>query len=571
MRILQSLRWKNLKIGWKYGIALLISIILFIGSMGIIFKLMNNVKGDINSLQYKADHAVEIAEVIALFNDLDVQVSDYIIFQTPQLIEDFRDKMQKFEALLSDLEAKVTVEGEQTVFDSIRNNNKEISDVFLNEIVYNVVRNNRAQYTVARKKLTGLRLENDGLLQQLQGTLKEKRDIAIQNANQSLNTTIFILIISVAVSAVTGFFIMFTVTRVVQRHLNEVVKLSDQIANGNLAIQKISYNGNDEIGQLAQAFNIMLNNLRSIIQQITAAAKEVGSQSEKLMQSSNEVRQGSEQVALTMEQLSAGAEEQASSSTDIVNFINILNNKIMQANKESELLTSSTNELMEMANKGNALMESSMHQMDIINEIVQSSVVKVSNLDKKSQEISHLVQIINNIAEQTNLLALNAAIEAARAGESGRGFAVVAEEIRKLAEQVGSSVSGITNIIKGIQDESKTVVDALQKGYKQVEEGTGQIKITGETFKRINSEVTLVAHRVNNVADNLIQIAKSSEEVSTSVDQVASISEETAAGVEQTSASVQQQHSAMEVIAENAKALSNLAEDLNNMVSMFKL
>jgi methyl-accepting chemotaxis protein len=173
--------------------------------------------------------------------------------------------------------------------------------------------------------------------------------------------------------------------------------------------------------------------------------------------------------------------------------------------------------------------------------------------------------------EQTNLLALNAAIEAARAGEAGRGFAVVAEEIRKLAEQVGSSVKGITGIVQGIQEESRIVADALQNGYEQVEAGTKQIKVTGDTFHSINAEVANVVQRVTSMGTILEQITKNSEKINSSIEQIAAISEETAAGVEETSASVQQQTSSMEVIQNNAHTLSTLAKDLSGIVTKFRI
>jgi methyl-accepting chemotaxis protein len=570
MGILQRFNWNNLKIGWKYAVALLLTVVFFLGSMGIVYNFLSVVNNDVKFIKEAGDDAVEITEMIALFNELDVQVSDYIIFQTPQIIQDFEENIKKFDEQLANIHSNIHIKNSEDIFAKIRENNQQINDIFIKEIVPKVSRHLVTEYVIARKKLTGIRLENIGLLEEVQGLLKANRQAVITNTQEHLLGTILVLLISIAVSAVLGLAIMFVISRMIQRNLNKVINMSDQVANGNLAIAQLNYNGTDEIGQLSKSISIMVDNLRDITQRIFTASDEVKIQSEKLTQSSHEVKQGSEQIALTMEQLAAGTQEQASTATNIANVLDKLNERILQANKESDDLKKSAHGLLDMSNKGNSLMENSIHQMDAITGIVQNSVASVKSLDKKSQEISHLIQIINNIAEQTNLLALNAAIEAARAGESGLGFAVVADEIRKLAEQVGNSVADITDIIIGIQEESKKVVDGLLKGYKQVEVGTNHIKDTGKTFADINSEVTQVVNRISNIAQSLQEVAKSSEDINSSVEQIASISEETAAGVEEASASVQQQHNSMETIAENAQVLLKLAEDLKSTISTFK-
>ena len=149
-------------------------------------------------------------------------------------------------------------------------------------------------------------------------------------------------------------------------------------------------------------------------------------------------------------------------------------------------MVQSFDEVLQITENGNELMAHSVDQMDKIYDLVKDSVQKVMGLDHQSKEIANLVVVIQKIADQTNLLALNAAIEAARAGENGRGFAVVADEVRKLAEQVAQSIGGITGIVNNIQNESTNVVESLTKGYEQVEKGSNQIKMTGESFESIN-------------------------------------------------------------------------------------
>ena len=130
--------------------------------------------------------------------------------------------------------------------------------------------------------------------------------------------------------------------------------------------------------------------------------------------------------------------------------------------------------------------------------------------------------VIQKIADQTNLSALNAAIEAARAGENGKGFAVVADEVRKLAEQVAQSIGGITGIVHNIQNESTNVVQSLTKGYEQVEKGSNQIKMTGESFESINKAVGEMMGKINHISSNLTEIAKSSTSIQSTIESIAS-------------------------------------------------
>lgn len=348
------------------------------------------------------------------------------------------------------------------------------------------------------------------------------------------------------------------------------IELNNLASKGGDLTQEIKLKSKDEVGDLGEAVNKFVNNLRGIIKQVYDASEQVNLDSNSLSKASNEVRQGTEQVASAMQQMSAGIEEQANSSNEIAEAIKGLNTQIAQSERNGAELKASSKVVFETADKGNKQMKSSVNQMELINRLVRESVEKVNGLEERSQEVNKLVDVITGIAEQTNLLALNAAIEAARAGEAGKGFAVVAEEVRKLAEQVGDSVKEITGIVAGIQNESKLVTQSLEEGYQQVEQGTNQILVTGEAFQTIDSEISQMVEKIDNVTANLKGTAESTDQINTVIQQVASIAQENSANVEETAASVQQQYSSMDNITQNAVSLSTLAADLKNLVAKFK-
>ncbi|WP_419095739.1 methyl-accepting chemotaxis protein [Caldalkalibacillus horti] len=272
-----------------------------------------------------------------------------------------------------------------------------------------------------------------------------------------------------------------------------------------------------------------------------------------------------------MEQLSAGAEEQASSSSEISSLIEELTRQIRSSNEEGKALGVTSKEVYVISDQGKKDMGQSVELMNGISVVVKDTADKVKGLEKRSEDISKLVDVIQNIAQQTNLLALNAAIESARAGEAGRGFAVVADEVRKLAEQVGQSVVEITDIIQGIQQETKTVVSSLQDTTHKVEDGNQQILVSRDSFDSINQAVSDMMDGIQNISSNLMDIEGNSVRVSQSVEEIAAASEQASAGIEESSATAEQQSASMQEIASSSESLSSLAEELNGMIRQFKM
>ncbi|WP_163969588.1 methyl-accepting chemotaxis protein [Oceanobacillus halotolerans] len=389
--------------------------------------------------------------------------------------------------------------------------------------------------------------------------------------NQPATNILNIIFIVIGTTLVIGIIIIWLFANRIAQPINRVSKHMDYLANGDLTQEEIKVKSKDETGQLANALNNMQNKLRGIIANVSNASEKVSSQSEELTQSSNEVKSGSEQIATTMQELASGAETQANSSSDLSSMMGSFNTKVGEMDENGKQIEQASSEVMGMTKDGSELMQASSKQMAKIDEIVQSAVQKVEGLDKQSQEISKLVNVIHDIAEQTNLLALNAAIEAARAGDHGKGFAVVADEVRKLAEQVSDSVNDITSIVSTIQNESSVVVDSLQDSYKEVELGTEQIEHSTKTFTGINHAITEMATNIKEVSNNLSAITNDSNKMSASIEDIASISQEAAAGIEQTSASSQQTNSSMEEVSSSSSELAHLAEELNGLVREFKI
>jgi len=389
--------------------------------------------------------------------------------------------------------------------------------------------------------------------------------------NQPATELFNIILIVSGISIILGVIIIWFSANLITKPIIKVTEQMGYLADGDLTKELLLIKSKDEISRLADAMNLLHNNLRNSMKKVSETSETLTSHSEELSQSADEVKMGSEQVASTVQELAAGSETQANNASDLASVMNTFVETVQEANESGLRIEGNTKAVLSMTNDGAELMKQSIQQMEKIHSIVNESVEKVAGLDKQSQEISNLVTVIKDVADQTNLLALNAAIEAARAGEHGKGFAVVADEVRKLAEQVSNSVTDITGIVDNIQKETFIVSDSLKVGYKEVELGKTQIESTGETFEGISVAVTEMVNSITTIGKNLSEISASTQEMNSSVVEIASVSEESAAGIEQTSASVQQTSNIMEEVAGSSKHLANLAEELNTLVREFKL
>src|SRR5205085_10849113 len=158
---------------------------------------------------------------------------------------------------------------------------------------------------------------------------------------------------------------------------------------------------------------------------------------------------------------------------------------VLQVSDNSNKAADASRKAAETARHGGTIVDETLGKMRVIAGSVSGTAKKMEELGKSSDQIGHIIGVIDDIADQTNLLALNAAIEAARAGEQGRGFAVVADEVRKLAERTTTATKEIAQMIKSIQDETKVAVTAMEEGTKQVEDGVKTTSQAGDALKEI--------------------------------------------------------------------------------------
>ncbi len=288
----------------------------------------------------------------------------------------------------------------------------------------------------------------------------------------------------------------------------QVIRLLDDVegaARGDLTV-KAEVTA-DVLGAVADSFNLTIDSLRQIVQQVQTAAVQVNNSSTE-----------SEAFA---RRLSSDALRQAEELAVTVNSVQMMTasiKRVAESARESEevALTASASAL-----KGGEAVERTVAGIMEIRETVAESTRKVKRLAESSQQISQIVSVISQIASRTNLLALNASIEAARAGEAGKGFAIVADEVRQLADRSAKALKEIEQIVLQIQSETGSVMAAMEQGTQQVIRGTKlaeQAKTSLDDIIQVSNRIDLLVRSITSDTIEQRETSKSVTEVIQSVE-----------------------------------------------------
>lgn len=355
------------------------------------------------------------------------------------------------------------------------------------------------------------------------------------------------------------------------RHLVKVTNVANQVAEGDLRIDLVTTNRKDEIGQLARSINKMVTNLRTLIDQVNESSVQVAASSQQLTASTEQASKATEQITATIQDVATGAETQMHGILESERAIEDMAQGIQRVAETSAIVSEASYDMEHQAEQGNISIQDAIKQMNTIRTKVEGSMGGFRMLEHRSQEIGQIVELITGIAAQTNLLALNAAIEAARAGEHGRGFAVVADEVRKLAEQSGSSAAQIASLIEVIQVDTVKAVGTMDEITDEVASGVEDVNTAGAAFQRILQAAKQVANQVQEVTASSQEMSANAQIVAESVEQVTQIAQDSANHAQTAAASSEEQLASMQEISTSAEMLSEMAGELQHLVARFKV
>jgi twitching motility protein PilJ len=325
---------------------------------------------------------------------------------------------------------------------------------------------------------------------------------------------------------------------------NSILKLSEEVAEvaaGDLTVQaEVS---TEMTGAIAEAFNSMTKELRSLIRQVKDVTFQVGT-------SANAIND-------TTEQLARGSEAQASQISRTTSAISNMALQIQEVSNNASLSAQVAGDSLNNARYGTQAVQDNINAMNSIRKQVQETAKRIKKLGERSQEISQIVRLIDDLSDRTSLLALNASLQAASGGETGRGFAVVAEEVERLAERSNRLTQQIAGLAQTIQSETKDVVASMEETIHEVVVGSTLADRAGQALVEIEQVSTRLAELIKSISESAQQQATSSEDISKAMANISKVTELVQTGSKRA--------------ADSVKMLVSLSDELRGSVAPFKL
>ncbi|WP_199055234.1 methyl-accepting chemotaxis protein [Aquitalea sp. ASV15] len=284
----------------------------------------------------------------------------------------------------------------------------------------------------------------------------------------------------------------------------------------------------DEVGDTAEAFNALLQQLQGSFQDIRKSVESVDQAIEGMAANTSQIARSSEVQSEAASAMAAAVEEMTVS-------INHVSDRAQEASSQTSAAGST-------ATQGGKVILATVEGITQVSTSIRNAASQINQLKEDSQTIATVMGIIKDIAEQTNLLALNAAIEAARAGEMGRGFAVVADEVRKLAERTAKSTTEISSVISKMQQGTQDAVSSMETVVERANREADGAREANTAIGQIQSNTHQAMGLVHDISNSISEQTSTSTTIAQRVEQIAQMAEENSSAASSSADAARQLH-----------------------------
>jgi len=361
---------------------------------------------------------------------------------------------------------------------------------------------------------------------------------------QATTVRIEIIVVTGLVMLSIGLIMSWLFNRIVLSRTNKLNSSLSLLAQGKGDLTtELEIGEHDQIGDVAEKFNLFLTTFRALVINI--------------IENAAKVEDAINQVKIATESIANKLSEQGNQTHEITDNIHSVTSSIKDISHSTDIASENTKETDTEIKESTANMKVSVNDIQKLSGNMNDTADVIAKLSKQSGEIGSVLDVIKNIAEQTNLLALNAAIEAARAGEQGRGFAVVADEVRALAKRTQDSISAIETTIASLQSLGKKAVD--------------NVASSNSTTEHAQEYIYKVATRLEHTEELESSVAKSIEQIASAMERQSKMSVDMEHSIDHLNDSSAESLNELQSILDNLDEVSKQAHVLTEELAKFKV
>lgn len=348
-------------------------------------------------------------------------------------------------------------------------------------------------------------------------------------------------------------------------------KLTTKLDEKASKVRENAVKRNDEIGVMITSVYDLIEKLKDTIIHIKDTSEKLAKAGRSLETTASQTSATADEISHAVEDISKGAVAQAEDvevATIEVTQMGTLIENIVEGVKELDEVSAD----MKTADDASELI---INELGLSNDRTIEAIKKIDasvhTTNESVERIQEAVNLITSIASETSLLALNASIEAARAGESGRGFAVVASQISKLSEDSNASAKKIEEVIHQLSADSEASVEIMAEVEQIVTEQQKKLNETKEKFQAVSKGIDVTMTETERIHQETQECDKARAKIIDLIQNLSAVSQENAASTQETTASMQELNATINLLADSAKNLKDISDELEENVSFFHI